>query len=172
MMSFLELRILKFLFSSTLWAQIIFWKSILVKLGIQINISFMVSNIDFLQKLMLTISIDGILEKHVKIPYHNIYSSDKVGKGPISSLATNSPNNCSRNSITFMIFGILNHSSGCSTPKAAIYKWYINLMFVESNQNLWKTHEQVLLLMKHIWHNTQYIISHHKIHHFLSISWP
>ena len=140
MMSFLGLRILKFMFSSTLWAQIIFWKSILVKLDIQINICFMVSNIDSLQKLMFTIRIDGILEKHVKIPYHNIYSSDKVGKGPISSLATNSPNNCSRNSIKFMILGILNHSSECSTPKAAIHKWYINLMFLESYQNIWKTH--------------------------------
>ena len=38
----------------------------------------MVSNMAFLQKLILTIIIDGILEKHAKIHYHNSYSSDKI----------------------------------------------------------------------------------------------
>ena len=47
-------------------------------MDILINISFMVSNMVFLEKLMLTVRIDGILEKHAKINYHNIYSSDKI----------------------------------------------------------------------------------------------
>ena len=45
----------------------------------------MVSNMAFLQKLMLTITIDGILEKHAKIHYHNIYISDKIDEAPICS---------------------------------------------------------------------------------------
>ena len=98
---------------------------------IHINISFMVSYVAFFQKLSLTIRLDGILEKHAKIHYHNIYSSDKIDEGPTKSLK-----NCSQNSINFMILGILNYSSGCSTPKATIHKSYINLMFLKSNQNL------------------------------------
>ena len=40
---------------------------------------------------MLTRTIDGILKRHAKFHYHNIYSSDNIDEGPIGPPAIKIP---------------------------------------------------------------------------------